>query len=79
MRFPKPPCGIVSCFGNNRSYESSPISGRSSIVSVSRNEASLRASAAEIARSKNIQTCPPCPERDRSRTAGRSNRRQVAR
>ena len=44
MRFPKPPWGMVSWFGKKRSYESSPISGRCSMVWVSRKEPSLRAS-----------------------------------
>ena len=51
------------------------MSGRRSIVSVRMWEPSLRASAAGIASSKNIQICPPFPDRDRSRAAGTSVRR----
>ena len=76
IRLPNPPCGIVSWFGKRRSYESSPMSGRRSIVSVRRCDPSLRASAAGMASSKKSQTCPPRPERDRSSAAGRSRRRQ---
>ena len=32
IRLPNPPCGIVSWFGKRRSYESSPISGRPSML-----------------------------------------------
>ena len=57
MRFPNPPCGIVSWLGKRRSYESSPMSGRLSIVSVRRCDPSRRASAAGMASSKKSQTC----------------------
>ena len=40
---------------------------------------SLRASPAGIACSKKSQMCPPWPERERSRAAARSRRRQVSR
>ena len=48
------------------------MSGRRSIVSVSRCDPSSRARAAGMASSKKSQTWPPRPERDRSRAAGRS-------
>ena len=55
------------------------MSGRRSIVSVRMCAPSLRANAAGMASSKNSQTCPPLPERDRSRAAGRFMRRHVSR
>ena len=48
------------------------MSGRPSMVSVRTCEPRRRASAAGRASSKKSQTCPPRPERDRSRAAGRS-------
>jgi hypothetical protein len=69
IRLPNPPFGIVSWFGKNRSYESSPIACRPSMARVSIALPSFRAVDACIASSKKIQTCPPRPERDRSRAA----------
>lgn len=42
IRFPKPPFGKVSWFGKKRSYESRPISGRCSMVSVRRKKPIFR-------------------------------------
>ena len=57
IRLPKPPWGSVSWLGKKRSYESSPMSGRRSIVSVK--QVGTRACAParpESPRSKNSQT-----------------------
>jgi hypothetical protein len=77
IRFPNPPCGIVSWLGKRRSYESRPTSGRPSMVSVRTCDPSLRASAAGIASSKKNQAWAPRPERDRSTAAGRFRRRHA--
>jgi hypothetical protein len=52
------------------------MSGLFSIASVRRCAPSRRARAAGTACSKNSHTCPPRPERERSRAAVRSRRRQ---
>jgi hypothetical protein len=57
---------------------SKPISGQRSIVSVKRAVPSRRACGAGIGSAKKIQTCPPLPDRERSRTAGIPLSRQVA-
>ncbi len=78
-QIPRPPFGIVSWFGKNRSYESNPISCRRSIVLVSRAQASFRARVAGSGVSKKIQICPPRPDRERSRDAGMHHSRHVSR
>ena len=66
MRLPNPPAGIVSWLGNSRSYDSNPISGRLSIVTVMSQAASFRASRAGTASEKKIHACAPLPDCDRS-------------
>src|SRR5208283_930045 len=78
IRFPKPPLGIVSWLGKSRSYESRPISCLFSMVRVNNAHPSLRASTPDTGRSKNIQTCAPFPDRERSTETGTWNCLQVA-
>src|SRR6266567_4472742 len=61
---------MLSWLGKRRSYESRPISCLFSMVRVSSAHPSLLASAANTGRSKNVQTCAPFPDRDRSTAAG---------
>src|SRR5215510_12774209 len=49
-----------------------------SMLSVRMNEPNRRAETAVIASSKNSQTCPPRPERDRSRAAHGTPREMLA-
>jgi hypothetical protein len=63
----------------SRSYESRPMSGRPSIVSVRMWDPSRRASPAGRASSKKSQTCPPLPERERSSDAGSCSRLHASR
>ena len=73
------PLGMVSWLGKKRSYESSPTWWRDSMVRVRIAQPSFRAVVAGIARSKNIHTWPPFPDRERSSAAGTFNSRQTAR
>ena len=71
IRFPKPPFGSRSWFGNIRSYDFSPISGLRSIVSVRTYVNTSRTNRAGCGSSKKNQRWAPLPERERSRATGR--------
>lgn len=70
IRLPNPPLGIVSWFGNSRSYDSIESWCRRDMVSVIRKQPSLRAATADTGDVKNNQACAPLPERDRSIATG---------
>lgn len=72
IKFPNPPFGIVSWFGNNLSYESKS-KDAFSIVLVNSILPIFLAILAGILSSKNIQICAPFPERDFSTYIGISN------
>jgi hypothetical protein len=72
-------CQSNQPISQRRSYESRPISGRCSMVSVRRKEPIFRNSTAGSGSEKKIHTWAPFPERERSSAAATSWDLQVSR